>query len=60
MRKHRTVKLGVCPIGKFVFSHDDAKVQKKLLFNKLDELKVDYIDIDERNRRWFGKRPFSC
>ena len=46
MRKNRTVKLGVCPIGKFVFSHDDAKVQKKLLFNKLDELKVDYIDID--------------
>ena len=46
MRKQKTVKLGVCPIGKFVFSHEDAKVQKKLLFNKLDELKVDYIDID--------------
>ena len=30
MRKNRTVKLGVCPIGKFVFSHEDAKVQKKL------------------------------
>ncbi len=47
MRKERTVKLGVCPIGKFVFSHDDAKAQKKLLYNKLDELKVDYINIDD-------------
>ncbi len=46
MRKQKTVKLGVCPIGKFVFSHEDAKIQKQLIYNKLDELKVDYVDIE--------------
>ena len=46
MRKQKTVKLGVCPIGKFVFSHDDAKLQKQLVYDKLNELGVDYIDIE--------------
>ncbi|MBN1622848.1 MAG: fucose isomerase [Clostridia bacterium] len=46
MIKEKTVKLGVCPIGKFVFSHEDAKIQKQLIYNKLNELKVDYVDIE--------------
>ena len=32
------MKLGLCPIGKFVFSHEDALVQKR--------------EIEERLRRW--------
>jgi len=33
-------------MGKFVFSHEDAKVQKKVIKNKLSALNVDYIGID--------------
>ncbi len=44
--KHK-VLLGVCPIGKFVFSHEDAIRQKKAILKKLDEWKVDYVTIDE-------------
>ena len=32
MKKKKTVLLGVCPIGKFVFSHEDAVRQKKKIF----------------------------
>ena len=46
MIKQKTVKLGVCPIGKFVFSHEDAKIQKKLIYDKLRELGIDYTDIE--------------
>lgn len=46
MRRQRRITLGVCPIGKFVFSHEDAKAQKALLFKKLDELHIDYVCID--------------
>ncbi len=40
------IKLGLCPMGKFVFSHEDAKTQKKSIENKLKVLKVDYVGID--------------
>ncbi len=40
------IKLGLCPMGKFVFSHEDAKTQKKSIENKLTALKVDYVGID--------------
>ncbi|HPJ22757.1 MAG TPA: fucose isomerase, partial [Clostridia bacterium] len=46
MIKQKTVKLGVCPIGKFVFSHEDAKIQKKLIYDKLCELGIGYADIE--------------
>lgn len=46
-RKKRRLLLGVCPIGKFVFSHEDALRQKRAIFGKLDEWKVDYCGIDE-------------
>jgi len=38
--------LGVCPIGKFVFSHEDAIVQKEKVYKKLDEIGVNYITIE--------------
>ena len=44
---YEVVKIGVCPIGKFAFSHEDAKVYKAKLEDKLDEMKVNYIGIDE-------------
>ncbi len=46
MKKTKTVLLGVCPIGKFVFSHKDAMVQKGRLFEKLDAWNVNYCHID--------------
>ncbi len=38
--------LGVCPIGKFVFSHEDAIRQKQMLFRKLDAWKIRYCHLD--------------
>lgn len=47
MKGKKDILLGVCPIGKFVFSHKDALKQKKAVFNKLDEWDVKYCTIDE-------------
>ena len=48
MRKQKTVKLGVCPIGKFVFSHEDALIQKQLIYSiNSDELKVEYVNVEK-------------
>ena len=41
-----TVKLGFCPIGKLVFSHEDAMRYKAILEGKLREWQIDYADID--------------
>jgi len=38
MIKNKELLLGVCPIGKFVFSHDDAIRQKEALFRKLKNM----------------------
>ena len=46
MKKIKQPLLGVCSIGKFVFSHEDALVQKKKLFKKLDQWKINYCHID--------------
>lgn len=43
---NREVVLGVCPIGKFVFSHEDAKRQARRLYERLDALGVRYVTID--------------
>ena len=40
------VKLGLCPIGKFVFSHEDAKVYKAKLEKKLSEMGINFVGID--------------
>ncbi len=39
--------LGLCPIGKFVFSHEDAVRQKKLIQAKLTEWGVRFVDLDD-------------
>lgn len=41
------VKLGLCPIGKFVFSHEDACRQKEAIQTRLREWNVDFVDIDD-------------
>ena len=38
--------LGLCPIGKFVFSNEDAIHYKKLLQSKLTEWGVAYVDLE--------------
>jgi len=40
------VKLGLCPIGKFVFSHDDAMRQKAAIQQRLGDWPVDVVDLD--------------
>jgi L-fucose isomerase-like protein len=46
MRKDNEPLLGVCPTGKFVFSHADAIRQKLALFRKLKELKIRCCDLE--------------
>lgn len=38
--------LGLCPIGKFVFSHEDAMKQKRRLQQKLREWGVRFVDLE--------------
>jgi L-fucose isomerase-like protein len=44
--RRKNLLLGVCPIGKFVFSHEDALRQKKAILEKLDQWNVRYCTID--------------
>ncbi len=44
--RKRMVKLGFCPIGKFVFSHEDALRQKARLEEKLRLWGVEYASLD--------------
>ncbi len=43
----REVKLGLCPIGKFVFSHEDACRFKKMIQQGFDDWQINYVDIDD-------------
>ncbi len=48
MQKKRNIPLlGLCPIGKFVFSHEDAMRQKSLLVEYLNQNSTNYIAIDD-------------
>ena len=40
------MKLGFCPIGKFVFSHEDAMRYKGVLEEKLKQWGIDFVGID--------------
>ena len=42
----RDVTLGLCPIGKFVFSHEDACRYKQMLQDRLTQWGVRYVDIE--------------
>jgi L-fucose isomerase-like protein len=47
MKRTKPVKLGLCPIGKFVFSHEDALRYKAVLIDWLDVQAIDYVTIDD-------------
>ena len=40
------IKLGFCPIGKFVFSYEEALRFKNLIEKKLQQLNINYVGID--------------
>lgn len=42
----RRPKLGFCPIGKFVFSHEEALRVKERLQAKMREWNVDFVDLE--------------
>jgi L-fucose isomerase-like protein len=46
MPTRRQIKLAFCPIGKFVFSHEDALRFKNLTELKLKAWQVDYVSLD--------------
>jgi len=45
-QKERKPLLGLCPIGKFVFSNEDALRYKGLLQNKLQQWRIPYVDLE--------------
>ena len=47
--KNYSVKLGVVPTRRFIFSKEDALKFKDLTYKKLDELGVNYVDIEDIN-----------
>ena len=47
--KEYTVKLGVIPTRRFIFSKEDALKFKDLTYARLKELNVDYVDIEDIN-----------
>lgn len=46
MRKKTESILGIAPIGKFAFSHENALKQKEKLFAQLRTWKIPFVDID--------------
>lgn len=46
MKSNKSILLGVCPIGKFIFSLEDAIYQKKLILEKLDSWNINYISLE--------------
>jgi len=45
--KQKKMRLGLCPIGKFVFSHEDALRQKKAIERKLRSWRIEFVGIDD-------------
>jgi len=46
MGGYKGMVLGLCPIGKFVFSHEDAVNYKEQLRAKLNEWKIPFVDLE--------------
>lgn len=46
MKCIKPFRLGLCPIGKFVFSHEDALRFKHLLMEKLTDWGVEFVHLD--------------
>ena len=46
MKRVKQPRLGLCPIGKFVFSHEDAMRCKRRLQEKLAGWGVGYVDLE--------------
>lgn len=44
--REKEIKLGLCPIGKFVFSHEDALKYKSLIEKKLRRWDIEFINLD--------------
>lgn len=45
-RRPRDVRLGLCPIGKFVFSHEAAIAEKHRVMDVLRRLGVSFVDLE--------------
>ena len=46
MKRTKPILLGLCPIGKFVFSHEDAMRYKRQIVERLDRWGVGYVPLD--------------
>lgn len=45
-RQPRPVRLGLCPIGKFVFSHEGAMAEKTRVMDVLRRMGVSFVDLE--------------
>lgn len=43
----KNIRLGLAPIGKFVFSHERAVQIKQRIQHELQSMKVDFVDLDQ-------------
>jgi L-fucose isomerase-like protein len=43
---HKQTTIGLCPIGKIVFSHEDAMRIKRQIQEKFSRWHIDYVDLD--------------
>ena len=46
MKRVKQPLLGLCPIGKFVFSHEDAMRYKRLIMDRFDRWGIGYVHLD--------------
>ncbi len=46
MNTHKQPLVGLCPIGKFVFSHEDAMRFKGLIRERLERWQIRYVDLE--------------
>lgn len=45
-KPRKKVRLGICPIGKFVFSHEDALRLKKQIFERFAQWNIEFCSLD--------------
>ena len=46
MKPGKLPLIGLCPIGKFVFSHEDAMRMKRQVFERFDQWKIEHVNLD--------------
>ncbi|MBN2301952.1 MAG: hypothetical protein JXN60_05490 [Lentisphaerae bacterium] len=46
MNSYGGIRLGYCPVGKFVFDHEDAKSYSMMIEAKMDEMGIEFVNVE--------------